>query len=241
MRGVAGRLAVLALALATPARAQLLSLYPERSPRELQASLDGLGPWTPRVLFGQWRPYGLDARVQELGLAAAAAGLELDVLATRQDWGPLGAWSLRAGARRRLAGGLALGLAWSGERIDGGRGSAALRLEAALGRRPRCVLSARLLGPRGPAPRSAAAQLGLSVAEAGWILRLWRRQAGPDGAEEGLALERGVGALALGLESQWPGWQAVAVRVDGGRIALRLEERFHPALGTSHGLRLLLR
>ncbi|MCB9512743.1 MAG: hypothetical protein H6694_00255 [Candidatus Latescibacteria bacterium] len=152
VRGVAGRLAVLALALATPARAQLLSLYPERSPRELQASLDGLGPWTPRVLFGQWRPYGLDARVQELGLAAAAAGLELDVLATRQDWGPLGAWSLRAGgaAASRGRAGAGAGLERRAHRRRPG-GSAALRLEAALGRRPRCVLSARLLGPRGPA------------------------------------------------------------------------------------------
>jgi hypothetical protein len=240
-RGSVALAFALTLVLAAPARAQLLSLFPERSARDRQAALDGLDTWHPRVVLGRWRPYGLEAQVQELELSAAPGGLELDVLATRQDWGPLGAWTLRAGALRRLSKGLALGLSWRGERVDGGRGATALQLDAALGERPRCVLSTRLLASHGGALRSPAAQLGLSVAESGWILRLWRNQSGPEGVEEGLALERALGPLALGLEGQWPGWQALALRVDAGRVALRLEERLHPALGTSHGLRLLLR
>lgn len=234
-------LLVAVLAPAGPARGQLLSLYPERSARDQQAALDGLSSWRPRLVLGMWRPYGLPVRIQELELAASARGQELNLFVARQDWGPLRAWRLRGSVRRRPSPGLTLGLTWTGERVDGGRGASSLSLDAALGGRPVLVLSARLLGPSSPSPRSPAARLGLSLAEAGWILRLWRRQAGPDGVEEGLALERSHGPLTLGLMGQWPGWQALALRLDAGRLAVRLEERIHPALGLSHGLRLLLR
>ncbi len=235
---------LISLALAPPpGRAQLFSLYPERSPRDLQAALDGLGPWRPRLALGQWRPYGLPAVVQELELAARPGGLQLALAASRQDWGPIGAWRLGLRALRPLGEGLSLGLAWSGERLDAGAGAQGLELLAALGRRPVLCLSARLLGQPGPglAARSAGAQIGLSLAEGDWILRLWRRPGGPAGAEEGLALERRLGPLELGLQANWPGWQGLGLRYGGERWGLALEERFHAELGASHGLRLLLR
>jgi hypothetical protein len=228
---------------AAPGAAQLFSLYPTRSPRELQAALDGLGAWQPRLRLGQWRPYGLPVTVQELELGLAPGAYRLDLAAAYQDWGPLGAWQLGLRASRPLAEGLVLGLAWSAEHLDGGASAQGVDLLAALGRRPVLCLSTRLLGQAGPglAARSAATQIGLSLAEGDWVLRLWRRPGSPAGAEEGLALERRLGPLALGLEASWPGWQGFGLSYGGERWGLALEERFHAELGASHGLRLLLR
>ena len=228
---------------AGPSAAQLFSLYPERSPRDLQAALDGLGPWRPRLSLGQWRPYGLPAVVQELDLEVAPAGLRLALAASRQDWGPVGAWRLGLHASRPLVDGLTLGLAWSGERLDAGAAAQSLELLAALGYRPVLALSTRLAGQPGPglAPRSASTQVGLSLAEGDWVLRVWRRPGAPSGVEDGLALERRLGPLELGLQASWPGWQGFGLRYGGERWGLALEERFHAELGASHGLRLLLR
>ena len=236
-------IALAILAVAAPSRAQLLSLYPERSPRDLQAALDGLGPERPRLALGQWRPYGLPAVVQQLDLTAGPGGLQLALAASRQDWGPVGAWRLGLRALRPLGESLSLGLAWSGERLDEGAGAQGLELLAALGRRPVLCLSTRLIGQPGPglAARSAGAQIGLSLAEGDWILRVWRCPGGPTGAEEGLALERRLGPLELGLQANWPGWQGLSLRYGGKRWGLALEERFHAELGASHGLHLLLR
>ncbi|MBM4116490.1 hypothetical protein FJ251_01930 [bacterium] len=236
--------ALLALALgARPARAQLFSLFPERSPRDAQAALDGLAPWQPRLLLGSWRPHGLPATVHELELAAAPGGFRLALAASRQDWGPVGAWRLGARALRPLGSGLVLGLAAGSEQLDAGRAAGELSLLAALGRRPVLSLSARLAGAPGPglAPRSAGTQLGLSLAEGPWTLRLWRRPGGPLGAEDGLSLERRQGPLEIALLANWPGWQGLALRWGGERWGLAVEERFHAELGASHGLRFLVR
>jgi len=240
----AGLVSVLAWGAApAPGLAQLLSLYPERSPRDQQAALDGLDPWRPRLSLGQWRPYGLPAVVQAVELEAAPGGLRLALAASRQDWGPIGAWQLGLRALQPFGEGLALGLAWNGERLDEGVAASGLELLAALGLRPVLCVSTRLVGQPGPglAARSAGTQLGLSLAEGDWILRVWRRPGGPGGAEEGLALERRLGPLELGLQANWPGWQGLGLRYGGEHWGLALEERFHAELGASHGLHLLLR
>lgn len=242
-----GRIALAALLLlalaAGGARAQLFSLYPERSPRDLQAALDGLAPWRPRLLLGSWRPHGLPALVHEGELALGPAGLRVALAASRQDWGPLGAWRLSGRALKPLGPSLVLGLGWSGERLDAGRAASEVALLAAVGRRPVLSLSTRLSGSPGAglAPRTAGTQLGLSLAEGPWTLRLWRRPGGPAGAEDGLAIERRQGPFELALLANWPGWQGLGLRWGGERWGIAVEERFHPELGPSHGLRFLVR
>lgn len=225
------------------AAAQLFSLYPERSPRDQQATLDGLAPWQPRLSLGSWQPHGLPVLVHEAELALAPGGLRVAIAACRQEWGPLGAWRLGARALRPLGPGLVLGLGWSGERLDAGRAAGELDLLVALGRRPVLSLSTRLSGSPGAglAPRTAGTQLGLSLAEGPWTLRLWRRPGGPAGAEDGLAIERRQGPFELALIANWPGWQGLGLRWGGERWGLAIEERFHPELGPSHGLRFLVR
>lgn len=224
----------LLVAWAACAGAATLSLYPDRSERDLLAAIDGHETWRSRVELGHWRPYGLpDVSLETLRASVSAGRLDLALGAVREEWGVLGAWRLR-GRLLVDAGVLRLGLGLGVEGIRGAGRARELRLLISAGSSP----SFSMLLPLGPTQRGGEGSglLGAAWGQGDWVLRLWRGDDGP-----GLALTRGIGPLELELLARGESWQGFALSYRRRHWSLRFEERLHPWLGASHGLRLSLR
>ncbi len=221
---------ILLLALATGAGA--LSLYPDRSERDRLVELDGLEPRQARLVLSHWRPYGLPGvSLESLTLKASIKGLGMELGAVQEDWGVIRSWRLRGSL---LAQGslLRLGIAGSRAVLVGGRSAGKLDLLASSG--VLTVLSLRL--PLAGEKKRNASRLGLSRRFGAWTLRIWTH-----GNREGIALAWRAGPLGLEWLGEGESWQGLAVEYGRGHWTLRLEERLHPWLGASHGLRLGLR
>ncbi len=226
--------AVLLLVATETASASTLSLYPERSERDLLAAIDGRETWRPRVVLGHWRPYALPGvSLETLTLSSSFGSLSLSVGAAREEWGVFGAWRLRGSLIARRAA-LRLGLAAELDGIRGGGQSRGIHLLAS-GGEPLSI-SLRLPLASTPFARAASGLVGVAWSIEGWTLRGWR---GGDGL--GLALARGLGPLELELIARRESWQGFALSYRRRRWSLRFEERLHAWLGASHGLRLSLR
>jgi hypothetical protein len=218
--------------LACAANAGAFSLYPDRSGRDLLAELDGLTSRPRRLVLSRWQPYGLPGvSLESLSLRASVKRLELTAAAVQENWGVIRAWRLRSSLLYR---GNQLRLGFDGARVNLRDGRSEGRLELLVASGSETVLSLRL--PLVGAPDEGASHLGLSRRFGAWTLRVWTHR-----RREGIALAWQGGPLGLEWLGEGESWQGLALDYGRGRWFLRLEERLHPWLGASHGLRLGLR
>lgn len=234
MRGP--RLVLLLLALLAARAADGLSLYPDRSGRDHLAALDEREAWRPRLRLSRWQPYGLPG-VALSGLALAHGGPRLrgELELIREDWDLLAAWRLRGRLLARAGAVARLGLDWERQALDGRPGEQEAHLLVAVAAPVGLVLRLGLARWPTGAPAAPPSLFGLNLRGVNWGLRLWREE-----AAEGVSLSWRRGGLELELIALAPGWQGLALRFGASGWRLVVEERRHPWLGGSHGLRLEL-
>ncbi len=232
MRARKARAILFLLSAIFAAESGAFSLYPCRSGRDLLAEIDGQVLHRRRLQLSRWQPYGLPGvSLETLTMCVSMKRLDLELGAVQEDWGPIRAWRMRASLLHR-GDRLRMGLAGSRVSLAGGRSRNGLDLLASSG--SRTVLSLRL--PLVGETEDDASHLGLSRRFGSWTLRAWTHR-----GREGIALAWRAGPLELEWIGEGESWQGLAMEYGREHWSLRLEERLHPWLGASHGLRLALR
>ncbi len=224
----------------TAAQADGLSLFPARDPAALLSAFDGAGSSEPRLALAQWRPYGLSGVDVLVATGSLGLGpLRVSAAYEEQDWGVLRGRCVRLGLHAAAGEALRLGLEVERESLAGAPALSDLRLLLSGGGALRLALRYRLGEGATPAGDERGL-VGLALHRGAWTLRLFRGLGARTNLEEGVALDWERGPFTLRLLAGPAPWQGIELRLRRGRWGMAFRSRLHPALGSSHGVGLLV-